>query len=174
MNKKFILFCVCIFVLMYCAVAWADEIKLSEATDEQKKNWADGNTYIADADLTIADRVAVSGTVTLILNDGCTLSADSSITVSSGNKLTITAPEASSGIGGWGDDGYRDAGTIIIEGGNITAAGGGSGGAGIGGSDSGAGGTAKRSTYRPARHSLSARTRRSRSRRAARWTTTAS
>ena len=47
--------------------------------------------YVVQDNVTINDRVTVSGTVNLILKDGCTLNASKGIEVNSENDLTIYA-----------------------------------------------------------------------------------
>lgn len=53
-------------------------------------NWTEG-WYLASGDVTLSERVTVSGTVTLILADGANLTAEKGIEVLSGNSLTIAA-----------------------------------------------------------------------------------
>jgi len=113
--------------------------------DENLYHWTDGNVYILNSDVTIANRITVSGSVTLILNDGCTLTASYDITVNVGNSLTInasgegtgileaTGTSGSAGIGG--DNGFAG-GTITINGGTVNASGI-EGGVGIGRGDGG-------------------------------------
>ena len=107
--------------------------------------------YVAQGDVTIESRVTVTGDVHLILADGCNLTVNGGIYVSSwtASKLTIYGQEngtgelyayASSdsdyaGIGG-NIEPYGTSGEITINGGNITADGDGIG-AGIGGGDMG-------------------------------------
>ncbi len=114
--------------------------------------WNDG-WYAVTADTTCESRITVTGTVHLILCDKKTLTATEGITVNTGNSLYIyaqstgedagaliaTAYDYVAGIGG-GDS--EDGGTIIINGGKVTATGG-VNGAGIGGGRFGAGGTIK-------------------------------
>ncbi len=107
--------------------------------------WNDG-WYVVNDDVTIADRISVSGTVNLILGNNATLTASKGITVGSDATLNIyaqTNDEATmgalvadatndnanwyAGIGGVED---ADAGTITINGGKINAIG--NVGAGIG------------------------------------------
>ena len=113
----------------------------------------DGQTtwYVVQGDVTIESRVTVTGDVHLILADGCNLTVNGGIYVSSwtASKLTIYGQEngtgelyayASSGsdyagIGG-NKEPYGTSGEITINGGNITAVGDGIG-AGIGGGDMG-------------------------------------
>ena len=120
--------------------------------------WSNG-WYVVNSNVTIENRVTVSGAVHLILADGCTLTANHGIQVEGSNALTIygqangtgklIATANSSGNAGIGGNGGGkgsggSCGTIIINGGTVTANGGrGSdveswdpqigGGAGIGG-----------------------------------------
>ena len=115
--------------------AWAGEVTVTGETTE----WTDGNTYNVTGDVTIDTRISVSGTVTLNLGAGATLTAGKGIYVSEGNTLTIEGSGAlmagescdndHAGIGGnYGD---KTGGNIVINGGVITATGG-KYGAGIG------------------------------------------
>ncbi len=120
--------------------------------------------YVVTSDVEIKGRITVNGTVNLILCDGKTLKASKGITVSSGNTLNIYGQDKGTGelvandadansaaIGGdYGSDGSnRNCGTIIINGGKITATseetsydyGYKNYGAGIGGGSNGNGGT---------------------------------
>ena len=124
--------------------------------------------YAVNSDVTISERITVSGDVHLILCDGATLTAQKGITVETVNNLTIYAQSTGdsmgtltangtgfdAGIGGTGSSSSSvvSCGTITIHGGNVTATGGPSEstynicGAGIGGggcrrSAGGAGGT---------------------------------
>ena len=118
--------------------------------DDNSVHWTDGNVYILNSDVTIDYDIIVSGSVTLILNDGCTLTASYGITVNVGNSLTINAsgegtgtlevPEFFGGGAGIGGDNGCACGTITINGGTVNAISK-SGGAGIGGGYNGAGGT---------------------------------
>ena len=120
------------------------------AVTEDDTTWGTDNEttwYVAQGDVTIESRVTVTGDVHLILADGCNLTVNGGIYVSSwtASKLTIYGQEngtgelyayASSdsdyaGIGG-NKEPYGTSGEITINGGNITAVGDGSG-AGIGG-----------------------------------------
>jgi hypothetical protein len=93
--------------------------------------------------------LTINGTVHLILADGCNWTINGGgVRVNSGNSLTIYAQSAgtgkltatgssrSAGIGGAAD--YYSNGTIIINGGNLTATG--SNGSGINGAGAGIGG----------------------------------
>ena len=132
-----------IFLLSAFVSAWAGEVTVTSETTE----WTDGNTYNVTGDVTIDTRITVSGTVTLNLGAGATLTAGKGIYVSEGNTLTIEGSGAlmagencdndHAGIGGnYGD---KTGGNIVINGGVITATGG-KNGAGIGGGNYGAGG----------------------------------
>ena len=111
------------------------------------KSWNNG-WYVVSGNVTIDQRVAVSGDVKLILTDGCQLTASNGIGINAGGSLTITAQtkdpntmgsltatygDTGAAIGG---DGEQFACSIIINGGRITAERTNSnmrGGAGIGG-----------------------------------------
>ena len=108
--------------------------------------WSDGNFYtLGDTDVTIDDRVTVTGSVTLILPAGKKLTASKGITVTGTNSLTIggsgtlSIPGTEGGAGIGGDVG-QPGGIITITGGNITAKAS-SNAAGIGGSSDNNGGT---------------------------------
>ena len=98
---------------------------------------------MAGGNITIANRVTVSGDVTLILMDGCHLTLSKGISVNGGNSLTICAQSTGNEMGrleasgstnnpGIGSDSLKNGGLVRIHGGSITATGGESG-AGIGG-----------------------------------------
>lgn len=122
-------------MMLTTVTAWAGEVTVTSETTE----WTDGNTYNVTGDVTIDTRITVSGTVTLNLGAGATLTAGKGIYVSEGNTLTIEGSGAlmagescdndHAGIGGnYGD---KTGGNIVINGGVITATGG-KNGAGIG------------------------------------------
>ena len=104
--------------------------------------WLDGRSYYAEGEVTIGSRATVSGTVTLDLRAGSTLTVNGGIGVNEGNSLTIggtgslTATATTSGYAGIGGYGKgteaKSAGIITINGGTINATGFGSA-AGIGG-----------------------------------------
>ena len=106
--------------------------------------WTDGKAYILNSDVTIGSWVDVTGNVILILTDGNTLTASKGIFVYDGAALTIDAQGEGTGVliatgsgqAGIGGFGSENCGTVIINGGVITASGG-SGAAGIGGGDEG-------------------------------------
>ena len=105
------------------------------AVEEGTTSWTDGNWYVVNSGVTVSNRITVTGTANLILCDGCSLTAKKGIQVSEGNTLNIyaqsensgsitaTGPKAGrgAGIGGNNADGQRNAGHIVIHGGNITA-----------------------------------------------------
>lgn len=64
----------------------ADNVTLTPSTST---TWTNGNTYVTNGDVTIADRITVEGDVTLILTDCYTLTAPNGIEVRVGNSLTI-------------------------------------------------------------------------------------
>ena len=122
-------------------------------------SWTDGSWYIVpEGGLTISGRIAVSGTVNLILRDGTELTASAGITTTNATlniyaqstgtgALTATGANGASKIGGSAGIGGIGVGvsvsggaggTVNIYGGTVTATGGngglgGGGGAGIGG-----------------------------------------
>ena len=112
--------------------------------------WEGGNTYVVDSDVTIEDRITVNGNVTLLLNEGKTLTAVKGINVQGEDSLTINGEGTlfagttngenvsgewtGAGIGSRYETGSENkkAGTVIINGGNVVAFGS-ENGAGIGG-----------------------------------------
>jgi|GEM_PF-2227370 len=114
------------------------------AVTSSTREWTNGNRYIVNGEVTIPQRVTVSGEVTLILAEGAVLNAQKGITVNEGNKLTIegsgtlnaTGASYAAGIGGGQ---FQTAGFIVINGGTINAAGS-DYSAGIGGGENGNGG----------------------------------
>ncbi len=126
---------------------------LATAVTSDMTNWSTGWYYVSgNVEL---NNVIVSGDVHLILADGCNLKAatsglNSAILVQEADSLTIYGQSGNSGVltalcsaGGYAGIGGSkggNCGTIIINGGRITARGGPSG-AGIGGGMDGNGGT---------------------------------
>ncbi len=120
--------------------------------------WTTG-TYVATGNISLSSRVTVTGSVTLILADGCNLDATQGINVGEGQSLTVYAQSTEGSMGtltatsttacnaGIGGNDNQSCGTININGGNVTATGlgyfSGNGGAGIGGGNHGTGGTIK-------------------------------
>ena len=98
--------------------------------------------YVLNSDVTFSSQITVSGSVNLILTDGCTLTANKGVKVNEGNTLSIYGQSADTGaIKATGKEAYPgigsgnlgiSPGTIIIYGGSVTAIGSGCG-AGIGG-----------------------------------------
>ena len=149
--KNFKLF-ITLFLLSAFVSAWAGEVTVTGETTE----WTDGNTYNVTGDVTIDTRITVSGSVTLNLGAGATLTASKGIEVSEGNTLTIEGDGTLNATGdsytkyysnvSWSHNcgragiGAENVGTIIINSGNINATGGAGNGddthgaAGIGGS----------------------------------------
>ena len=154
-------------VLAAANVAYIDGSGITQtrtnATDvtSSTTTWNTG-WYVVSSNVTISDRITVTGEVHLILANSTTLTARAGITVSQGNSLTIyaqstgdskgeliagvsgTIAEYHAGIGGiWSVENRTSpgtSGTITINGGTVTAQGGNQG-AGIGGGYYGAGGT---------------------------------
>ena len=134
-----------------------DFTTVSESATEWGTGW-----YVVSSDVTIDDRITVTGTANLILCDGATLIARKGITVTSGNTLNIYAGSIDETILGTGklyagtingiistcEDEYAgiggsngaSGGTVTIHGGEVTALGN-TKAAGIGGGNGGAGGT---------------------------------
>ena len=127
-----------LLTVMTSVGAWADDaISVTSSTTSM----TDG-TYKVTSNVTISERIQISGTVNLILGEGATLTASDGIEVPSSATLIIdgtgslvakptTATTYGNGGGKSGIGGYLF-GNIIINGGNITAEGC-YGGAGIGG-----------------------------------------
>ena len=156
----------CMSLTAYAAsVSYVDGNGTSQTVDATElesttTSWTDGSWYIVpEGGLTISGRIAVSGTVNLILRDGAELTASEGITTT-GATLNIYAQSTgtgaltatgnngvnpngggSAGIGGNGVARTASGGaggTVNIYGGTVTATGGngaqyGGGGAGIGG-----------------------------------------
>ena len=148
----------------YQEASWNDGVTYTTKTadsctpvTDSTTEWTDGGWYVVNNTVTISEPITVSGDVSLILTDGCTLTAAKGIVVTDGNSLTIYAQSenggtlnatgttddsgnASAGIGGGTSS--LASGSITIHGGVINAAGGygknmGGSGAGIGGGGSG-------------------------------------
>lgn len=91
----------------------------------------DDTYYVVETNVKILSRITVTGNVTLILNENCTLTAANGIAVNSGSSLTIegngslnaqiTDTATYSAHAAIGADSGSDAGTITINSGNITA-----------------------------------------------------
>ena len=155
----------CMSLTAYAAsVSYVDGNGTSQTVDATELesttiSWTDGSWYIVpEGGLTISSRIAVSGTVNLILRDGTELTASAGITTTGATlniyaqstgtgALTATGANGASKIGGSAGIGGIGVGvsvsggaggTVNIYGGTVTATGGngglgGGGGAGIGG-----------------------------------------
>ena len=138
-----------LLMMLTTATAWAKDVTLTSDTST-KPSWTNGNTYVANGKVNIANRITVTGNVTLKLTDGCTLTAPNGIEVKAGNSLTIEGGTngtgtliiakneySKAGIGGgsgthsWDPIKY---GNITINGGIVNVTGG-AYGAGIGGNN---------------------------------------
>ncbi|MCR5458435.1 MAG: LysM peptidoglycan-binding domain-containing protein [Acetatifactor sp.] len=104
--------------------------------------------YAVNENVTMDSRLNVKGDVNLILCDGAQLTANEGVGVNKGYSLTIYGQSGQTGAlraagiecySAIGSDDQKDSGTIIINGGNVTANGGYKG-AGIGGGRAGSGG----------------------------------
>ncbi len=115
-------------------------------------SWSSG-WYVVKGEVTVGSRITVSGEVHLILMDGAALNANAGIKLASGNTLHIYAQSTDPTIMGKltaqgsrispmgiGEGRNGGCGTLIVNGGVVTATGG-EDGAGIGGAYYGKGGT---------------------------------
>jgi hypothetical protein len=133
-------------------------VKISSAANEVTAAdtiWGTDDTetwYVVNGNVTLDGYVRVQGNVSLILADGCSLVAPKGICVEDANQLTVysqkngtgaltaTGENAGAGIGCRRDTSGKAGGTIILNGGRITARGD-WGAAGIGGGCYKSGGT---------------------------------
>lgn len=102
----------------------------SVTSDNDGIRWSNG-WYVVDSNVTISDRIIVSGTVNLILVDGYTLTASDGIRVEQGDTLNIYGQTEDSGtvaattlniydaVIGSNSDPVRGTGTITINGGTV-------------------------------------------------------
>ena len=157
----------CMSLTAYAAsVSYVDGNGTSQTVDATElesttTSWTDGSWYIVpEGGLTISGRIAVSGTVNLILRDGTELTASAGITTTNATlniyaqstgtgALTATGANGATytggnaGIGGIGVGSYASGGaggTVNIYGGTVTATGGNGGTGGGGGTGIGGGG----------------------------------
>ena len=127
----------------------ADNVTVVESS---MTTW-NGGWYVVNSNVTIDNRVTVSGEVHLILADGASLTANRGINVAERNSFSVYAQSVGENMGtltanggedystaGIGSEVGDSGGTITINGGNVTATGG-QDAAGIGGSQDGSGGT---------------------------------
>lgn len=139
-----------VLTMMPVTVWAADEMEAVEyrACDANGRNWetatcndytvVDSNTtrwntgwYVVIGEVAISTRIEVSGSVHLILTDGCALTASAGIHVSGSNALTIYGQSGSTGAlsatggaltSGIGSNSRENsAGTITINGGTVKA-----------------------------------------------------
>ena len=119
------------------------------ADDTTWRNDNNAGWYVVNSNVTISERVTVTGKVHLILADGYTLNATKGITVTGSNSLTIYGQSGGTGKltakgdqlqAGIGGNNGQSGGAITINGGTVNATGG-NWAAGIGGGYNGAGGT---------------------------------
>jgi len=115
-------------------------------------SWTSENWYVVNSDVTISNRVTVTGDVHLFLCDGATLTTSKGINVNSGNTLNIYSQSNDSGklVSTVGSDSLGAAiggndktngGAINIHGGDIESTGSKAAAAIGGGANGGAGGT---------------------------------
>jgi hypothetical protein len=110
-------------------------------TISSQNEWTNG-WYVLENSGGVSGRITVSGTVHLILKDGCTLTVPMGIHLNEGNSLTIYGQANGTGkltvgpcndyLAGIGGDNHERAGTLIVNGGSVEATAGYSA-AGIGG-----------------------------------------
>jgi len=93
------------------------------AADVTDTTWTEG-TYDVTGEVTLEERVTVSGDVTLNLNEGCKLTASKGIEVQSGKTLYIQGSGELVATGGTDQDGIGGAGYVYINSGLVTATGG--------------------------------------------------
>ena len=127
MKRAALALLLCVLTTM---TAWAENVTLTSSTTE----WTNGNTYILNSNVTITQRIMVTGHVTLQLNSGCTLTAtrgikldyDETTTPIIKGVLTINGsgtldiPEADLQAGEYGI-GVINSCELHIEGGTINA-----------------------------------------------------
>ncbi len=108
----------------------SDLISITSSTTAMTDGW-----YILESDVTVSERITVSGTVNLILADGYTLTANKGIDVSSGNtlniygqisetgKIVVSMPSADENYAAIGGGSSQNCGTITISSGTVEATG---------------------------------------------------
>ncbi|MBQ9493211.1 MAG: InlB B-repeat-containing protein, partial [Oscillibacter sp.] len=145
----------------YQDAQWNDTTKTVDFTEQTCEEYTpvtsgltawNAGWYVVNSNVTISERVNVTGTVNLILCDGATLNAGKGITVQNSDQLTIYAQSGGTGalsatasgneeagIGAYhSNNGSSNCGTVTIKGGVIEARG--NNGAGIGGAGGNSGG----------------------------------
>ena len=92
-------------------------------------SWSNG-WYVVNSNVTVSSRISVTGTVYLILCDGCKLTAKAGITVTGNNHLVIYGQDAGTGaLQATGSNGYsgigggqsQAGGNLTIHGGDVKA-----------------------------------------------------
>ena len=130
-----------LLLMLTTVTTWADNSVTLTSSTSTNPSWTNGNTYVTNGDVNIANRITVTGNVTLILTDGYILTASKGIEVSEGNSLTIKG--GTNGTGKLIIEGCTDGkagiggvtyGNITINGGRVNVKGG-AYGAGIGGNN---------------------------------------
>ena len=88
----------------YIERAWDDQgvtetPKTANCTvvDSGTTDWGTG-WYAVTGNVTVSDRITVTGDVHLILRDDCTLTAEKGITVAEGNSMTIYGQSGGTGV----------------------------------------------------------------------------
>ncbi|MBQ8306202.1 MAG: InlB B-repeat-containing protein, partial [Blautia sp.] len=126
-------------------IEWLLSVNLFKRITADTVTW-DQSWYAVTGDITIRDRVLVSGNINLVLGDGARLNASKGITVPEGCSIRIFGQKEQSGRlvaeagsysgAGIGSENEKNAGTIELYGGRISAVGG-PGAPGIGGARNG-------------------------------------
>ena len=104
--------------------------------EDDSVGWTDG-WYVVNGNVTVANRIQVSGNVWLILADGATLNAEKGIHVPDGSSLTVYGQldgtgelyanweqKLNAGDAGIGGDSQKGGGDITVNGGHVYAQGG--------------------------------------------------
>ena len=121
-----------VLLTMTVQTAWADDVNIETTgqTISDETTWTDCTVNVTGSGtVTFSNRITISGTVTLNLGTGATLTASRGIAVHDGNSLTIdgtgtlnaniaSQQNYDAAIGGGNKS---NAGTIIINGGTINA-----------------------------------------------------
>ena len=129
-----LLYAVMVLVLAAGLMSAAQAEETCDITAETTAWNIDGAVYRATGNVTIQERVMVTGNITLDLGDDATLTCANGISVPANNSLTIQGTgtlianasntATAAGIGGYSDGDHRSSGAITINGGTITATGG--------------------------------------------------
>ena len=129
-----LLYAVMVLVLAAGLMSAAQAEETCDITAETTAWNIDGAVYRATGNVTIQERVMVTGNITLDLGDDATLTCANGISVPANNSLTIQGTgtlianasntATATGIGGYSDGNHRSSGAITINGGTITATGG--------------------------------------------------